>query len=87
MNVGWGKGAGSEQSLPIDYSIMEEGRETEIIRQNRVLLPTTPAGITLGKPWLIAQGTRAGSSSALLHCGIKELGEEQGLSWKSMQGN
>jgi len=87
VNVGWGKGAGSEQHLPIDCSTMEEGRETAIIHQNRVLQPTTPLGITLDKPWLKAQGTRAGSSSVLLHCSIKELQEEPGLSWKAMQGN
>lgn len=70
MNVGWGKRAGSEQSLPGDRSATEEGRETEITHHNRVLLPRTPLGITLDKPWLRAEGKGAGSSSAL-HCSIK----------------
>lgn len=63
MNAGWGKGAGSEQSSPMGCGITEEGKETQIIHQNRVVLPTTPLGITLDKPWLIAQSIRAGSSS------------------------
>lgn len=55
MNVGWGKRAGSEQSLPGDRSATEEGRETEITHHNRVLLPRTPLGITLDYPVLLAK--------------------------------
>lgn len=67
-------------------AVTEEERETQIIHQNRVVLPTTPLGITLDQPWLTAQSIRTApaASTTLQH---KETEEEQGLRWKSVWGN
>lgn len=83
MTAGWGKGAGSEQGSPMGCAVTEEERETQIIHQNRVVLPTTPLGITSDQPWLTAQSIRTApaASTMLQH---KETGEEQGLRWKSV---